>query len=70
MSVNRAAEAAPHLEAALPVDRDGSLHFQLSRALFAQGKTERNAELLKKSQELRKLGEEAEQTGEITPPKP
>lgn len=70
MSVNRAAEAAPHLEAALPVDRDGSLHFQLSRALAAQGKGERNAELLKKSQELRKLGEEAEQTGEITPPKP
>ena len=69
MSANRAAEAAPHLEAALPVDRDGSLHFQLSRALAAQGKTERNAGLLKKSQELRKLGEEAEQSGEITPPK-
>ena len=68
MSANRAADAVPHLEAALAVDRDGSLHFQLSRALQAIGKTERVAELLKKSQQLRRTIDEAEQTGEITPP--
>ena len=69
MALNRAQEAVPHLEAALPIDRDGSLHFQLSRALQATGNTERVAALLKKSQELRKAIDEAEQTGEITPPK-
>lgn len=69
MALNRAQEAVPHLEAALPIDRDGSLHFQLSRALQSTGNSERVAALLKKSQELRKVIDEAEQTGEITPPK-
>ena len=69
MTANRAADAIAHLDAALPIDRDGSLHFQLSRALQSTGNTDRVAELVKKSQELRRRIDDAEQAGEITPPK-
>jgi len=68
LAANRAADAVPHLRAALPTDRDGSLHFQLSRALAAQGKTAEAAQLAQKSQQLRKLTEDDGQAGEITPP--
>lgn len=68
LSAGRAAEAAPHLRAALTADRDGSLHFQLSRALAAQGNAVEAAALVRKSQQLRRLLEEAERGGEITPP--
>jgi predicted Zn-dependent protease len=70
LSANRAAEAVPHLHAALPADRDGSVHFQLSRALAAQGETVEAAQLAQKSLQLRKLVEEPEQGGDITPPQP
>ena len=55
-------------EAALPSDRDGSLHFQLSRALAAQGKSAEAAQLAQKSQQLRRLAGDDGQPGEITPP--
>jgi predicted Zn-dependent protease len=69
LSAGRAAEATPHLRAALPTDRDGSLHFQLSRALAAEGKTAEAERFAEKSRQLRKLLEEAEAGGEITAPK-
>lgn len=69
LSADRAAEAAPHLRAALPTDRDGSLHFELSRALAAQGKAAEADRFAVKSRQLRKLLEEAEAGGEIAPPK-
>ena len=68
LAVNRAPEAVPHLRAALSTDRDGSLHFQLSRALAAQGKTAEAAQFAQKSQQLRKLSGDDGQPGEITPP--
>jgi predicted Zn-dependent protease len=68
LAANRAADAVPHLRAALPADRDGSLHFQLSRALAAQGKTAEAAQLAQKSQQLRRLSGDDGQPGEITPP--
>jgi predicted Zn-dependent protease len=68
LAANRAADAVPHLRAALPSDRDGSLHFQLSRALAAQGKTAEAAQLAQKSQQLRRLTEDDGQAGDITPP--
>ena len=67
LAANRAADAVPQLRAALPTDRDGSLHFQLSRALAAQGKTAEAARFAQKSQ-LRRLTGDDGQPGEITPP--
>jgi tetratricopeptide (TPR) repeat protein len=68
LAANRPADAVPHLRAALPADRDGSLHFQLSRALAAQGKTAEAAQFARKSQQLRRLTGDDGQPGEITPP--
>ena len=48
----RSAEAIPHLEAALPTDEDGSLHYQLARAYQATGQIERAKQMLAKYQEL------------------
>jgi tetratricopeptide (TPR) repeat protein len=67
LAANRAADAVPHLRAALPADRDGSLHFQLSRALAVQGKTAEAAQFAQKSQQRRLAGDDG-QSGEITPP--
>ncbi len=68
IAADRAADAVPHLRAALPADRDGSLHFQLSCALAVQGKTVEAAQLAQKSRQLRKLAGDDGQPGEITPP--
>jgi len=70
LQLGRAPEAVPHLEAALPFDEDGSLHFQLARALQDAGQPERAKPLLEKSQSLRQEteGGEAEAAPVITPP--
>jgi len=60
------AEAVPHLRAALPADRDGAIHFQLSRSLAALGRAAEAAAMARKSQDLRTAA--AAGTGEITPP--
>ncbi|MBM3758402.1 MAG: tetratricopeptide repeat protein, partial [Acidobacteria bacterium] len=61
------AAAIPHLQAALASDRDGAVHFQLSRSLAAVGRNTEAAALARKSQELRVAGAEAGETA-ITPP--
>jgi predicted Zn-dependent protease len=38
MLAGKPAAAIPHLQAALPIDQDGSLRYQLSRAYQAAGK--------------------------------
>lgn len=54
IQLGRGGEAIPHLEAALPVDTDGSLHFQLSRAYQDAGMPERAAAMLKAYREIQK----------------
>ncbi len=46
------AEAIPNLTAALEVDEDGSLHYQLARAYQATGEPEKAKQFLKKYQEI------------------
>ncbi len=46
--------AIPHLKAALPADEDGSLHFQLARALRDAGQAEAAKEFLIKYQQIQK----------------
>jgi predicted Zn-dependent protease len=66
------AEAIPHLEAALPMDEDGSVQYQLSRAYQAAGETEKARAALAKYQEIRKKldadKQDLEEQVKITPP--
>src|SRR5262249_4905846 len=67
----KSAEAAKHLEAALPLDDDGSLHYQLARAWQAAGLTEKARTMMEQYQEIqRKLqAQKSEAAQEIAPPK-
>jgi predicted Zn-dependent protease len=49
---NRQADAVPHLETALSLDTDGSLHYQLARAYQANGNAARARELLAQYQTI------------------
>ncbi len=61
VQTGESAKAAPHLEAALPIDRDGSLHFRLGRVYQALGRAEEAKQALAKSQQLRRAaGPEAQ----------
>jgi tetratricopeptide (TPR) repeat protein len=72
MQTGNAAEAAPLLEAALSIDMDGSLHFQLARALQAGGQPDKAREVLAKYQEISRALREQQQTAldqvKVTPP--
>ena len=59
MQIGDPAQAIPHLRAALPVDQDGSLHYQLSRAYQAHGERELAGQMLKTYQELQKKNQES-----------
>lgn len=65
-------EAIPYLEAALPIDEDGSLQYQLSRAYQASGDSGKARAALAKYQEIqRKLEDDKrdlEEQVKITPP--
>lgn len=52
--LDRAAEALPHLEASLPADSDGEIHFQLSRAYQFAGNSGLAKQMLAKYREIRK----------------
>lgn len=66
MRTGQPARAIPHLKAALETDTDGSLHYQLARALQATGQAEAAAPLLKKYQEMQPRAEP--EPVRITPP--
>jgi predicted Zn-dependent protease len=72
LALGQAEKAIPHLKAALPIDEDGSLHYQLGRAYQAQGETELARETLKQYQEIHSKQEALNQTLnreiQITPP--
>jgi tetratricopeptide (TPR) repeat protein len=67
----KSAQAARHLEAALPLDEDGSLHYQLARAWQAAGLTEKARAMMEQYQDIqRKLQSQKNDPGpEILPPK-
>ncbi|MBI5281862.1 MAG: tetratricopeptide repeat protein [Candidatus Solibacter usitatus] len=66
MQIGQPEQALPHLKAALPVDTDGSLHFQLSRAYLGTGRPDLAAEALKTYQKLRQVA--APEPSVIEPP--
>jgi predicted Zn-dependent protease len=70
--MNRQADAIPHLETALPLDTDGSLHYQLARAYQAKGNAVRARELLAQYQNIQARNqqhkEEVAREAQITAP--
>ncbi len=72
MQIGRAGEAIPHLKNALPVDEDGSVHYQLGRAYQAQGERELARAMLEQYQEMHRAQEAENKAVEkdvaITPP--
>lgn len=69
---NRQADAIPHLETALPLDTDGSLHYQLARSYQANGNAARARELLAQYQTIQSRNqqhkEEVAREAQITAP--
>lgn len=70
--VNRPAEAVEQLKRALPIDRDGQIRFQLSRAYREAGNEALARRLLKQFEDLARITEEQRQKTveqqQITPP--
>ena len=65
-------KAIPHIAAALSIDDDGSLHYQLMRAYQTAGKQQEAGRILQKYREIQKANEaakkELEREGEIKAP--
>jgi predicted Zn-dependent protease len=72
MHVGEPAKAIPHLKAALPLDEDASLHYQLARAYQRTGDRESAQATMKIYQELKSFmqseDEKLEEELKITPP--
>jgi len=66
MRTGQPARAIPHLKAALELDADGSLHYQLARAYQATGQADLAKEAMGKYQELQQRAQPEE--ARITPP--
>jgi tetratricopeptide (TPR) repeat protein len=68
--LGRSADAATHLKQALPADVDGSLRYQLARALQATGREEEAQQALRDYEQFKKSLPAAEPVSpaEITPP--
>ena len=54
LQVGRQADAIPHLKAALEIDEDGSLHYQLARAYQAAGQSELAKQMMAKYEAMQK----------------
>jgi tetratricopeptide (TPR) repeat protein len=71
--IGKNAEAVPHLERAMEIDDDGSLHFQLANAYRASGNAEKARTAMAKYQEIVKRNEEEKaevaKEAQIGPPK-
>lgn len=74
LAAGQGEKAIPHLKEALPLDDDGSLHYQLARAYQAGRQPELAKQFLVKYQELKKRSEAAqaqlEQEAQISAPVP
>lgn len=72
MQTGETEKAIPELKAALPLDEDGSVHYQLGRAYQVHGDRELAREMLKAYQEMQSKNQEGNKAVEkevaITPP--
>ena len=72
LRVGKVEEAIPHLKAALPIDDDGSLYYQLAQAYRRTGQADSEKEMLKRFRELQSSAaaekKRLEGAFQITPP--
>jgi predicted Zn-dependent protease len=72
LRVGEMEKAIPHLKAALPIDEDGSLYYQLAQAYRRTGQTDLEKELLRRFREIQGSAivekKKLEQQFQITPP--
>jgi predicted Zn-dependent protease len=72
LALGQSGKAIPYLKAALPIDDDGSLHYQLGRAYQASGQVELARQTLKEYQKIHDQQETEKQSLnrdiQITPP--
>ena len=72
LALGQSDKAIPYLKAALPIDDDGSLHYQLGRAYQASGQVELARQTLKEYQKIHDQQEAEKQSLnrdiQITPP--
>jgi tetratricopeptide (TPR) repeat protein len=70
--LNKNAEAVPHLEKAISLDDDGSLHYSLARAYQAAGNSEQAKKMMQESQQIRQknqqINDELAKEAEIVAP--
>ena len=70
--LDRGGEAIPHLEKALALDDDGSLHYTLARAHQQAGNAPRSRELMEQYERIQKQNleqkDELEKDIQVTPP--
>jgi tetratricopeptide (TPR) repeat protein len=62
LAMGESKQAIPHLKAALPTDRDGSLHYQLARAYQSSGQTELARSMLQQYQRMHNAHQAEQQT--------
>ncbi len=71
--LNQNAEAIPHLEKAISLDDDGSLHYSLARACRAAGQMAEAQKAMQEYQQIKqrnqRIDDELSQEAEITPPR-
>ena len=72
LQLGQAEKAIPHLQAALPADEDGSLHYQLGRAYQSHGDRELARDMFRQYKEAQQKNQEenreVEKQVSITPP--
>jgi predicted Zn-dependent protease len=72
LQTGQPSKAIVHLKEALPIDQDGSMHYQLARAYQVHGDRELSSAMLKQYQEMQRAQQAENKTVEnevaITPP--
>lgn len=61
LAMGESKQAIPHLKAALPIDRDGSIHYQLARAYQSSGQPELARTLLEQYQKIHNANQAEQQ---------
>ena len=62
LAMGESKQAIPHLKAALPIDRDGSIHYQLARAYQSSGQSELARAMLQQYQQMHNARQVEQQT--------
>lgn len=62
LAMGEAKQAIPHLKAALPIDKDGSIHYQLARAYQSSGQPELARTMLQQYQKMNNARQAEQQT--------